>query len=57
MEKKCISVKELCATMSISRSFGYELANRPDFYPAFRVGDKILIRVDALEKWLEEQTS
>lgn len=57
MDKKCISVKELGAQMGISRGSAYELASRKDFYPAFRLGQRILIRVDALEKWLAEQTA
>lgn len=55
MDKKCISVKELGAVMGISRSVAYSLAQRADFFPAFRLGSKILIRVDALDRWLDGQ--
>ena len=57
MSQYCISVVEMGKRLGVSRGYAYELASRKDFYPAFRLGQRILIRVDALEKWLAEQTA
>lgn len=53
----CISVSEMGRQLCISRAAAYNLANSAGFYPAFRIGQRILIRVEALERWLDEQTS
>lgn len=56
MEKMTITVNELAKTMSIGYTNAYRLANSDGFYPAFRIGRKILINVDKLNQWLDEQT-
>ena len=48
MEKLCITVNELAATLGISRSAAYNLARSKDFTPAFRVGSRVLISCRAL---------
>lgn len=56
MEKEiCISVNDLAKRMHISRSAAYNLSNSEAFYPAFRLGKRLLINVAKLERWLEEQ--
>lgn len=57
MKEMCITVTELGKRLGVSRSTAYNLSRSQDFYPAFRLGQRILIRVDALEKWLAEQTA
>ncbi len=57
MEKYCISISELAKRMGISQPTAYKLANSNGFYPAFRVGNRLLINVNSLEKWLAEQTA
>ena len=52
-----ISVKEMGLRMGVSRSVAYELASRKDFYPAFRLGQRILVRVKDLERWISEQSA
>jgi len=52
---ECISVPELGKRLGVSRATAYVLANRPDFYPAFRIGKRVLVRVDKLNRWLDEQ--
>lgn len=52
----CISVSELGKRLGISRAMAYNLVNSADFYPAFRIGNRILVRVEAFNKWLEDQT-
>lgn len=42
--------------LGVSRAMAYDLINTQGFYPAFRIGKRVLVRVDALEKWLDEQT-
>lgn len=56
-DKYCISVGEMGRRLGVSRATAYSLVSSKDFYPAFRLGQRILIRVDALEKWLAEQTA
>lgn len=56
MENTCITITELGKRLTISRSAAYNLANSEGFYPAFRIGKRVLVRVSALEKWLDEQT-
>ena len=51
MEKTTISVQELSAQMGISLPKAYELVKRPGF-PVLRVGNRILIPVEAYRKWL-----
>lgn len=57
MENICITVPEMGKRLAISRAMAYNLINAKDFYPAFRIGKRVLVRVDALEKWLDEQTN
>lgn len=57
MKEICITIPELSKLLHISRNAAYNLAKAPDFYPAFRIGKRVLVRVDALEKWLDEQTA
>ena len=46
---------DMAETLSVSRAKAYELATRPDFFPSFRLGKRILINRQLLEKWLAEQ--
>ena len=55
MEKTTISVAELSIQMGISLPKAYELVKQPGF-PTIRVGARILILVDAFNRWLEEQS-
>lgn len=56
MNDICISIPELGRRLHISRASAYNLAHAADFYPAFRIGKRVLVRVDALDKWLDEKT-
>lgn len=51
MEKFTISVQELSSQLGISLPKAYELVKRHGF-PVVRVGNRILIPVDALKEWL-----
>ena len=55
MEKTTISVAELSIQMGISLPKAYELVKQPGF-PTIRVGARILIPVDAFNRWLESQS-
>ena len=55
MEKTTISVAELSMQMGISLPKAYELVKQPGF-PTIRVGTRILIPVDAFNRWLESQS-
>lgn len=57
MNELCITIPEMGKRLHLSRSAAYNLANAAGFYPAFRIGKRVLVRVDALEKWLDEQTA
>lgn len=51
--KMTITVNELSKYLGISRSIAYELVNS-DGFPSFRIGKKILINVDALRDWINQ---
>lgn len=55
MNEMCISVSEMGKRLNISRAAAYALAHTDGFYPAFRFGSRVLVRVSALERWLSEQ--
>ncbi len=52
-EKKNMSVEEFRVYMGIGRATAYELVNSAGF-PSFRIGKKILINVDALQDWIDQ---
>lgn len=55
-QKRAIDVDELAEALGISKPTAYELCNREDF-PAIRVTPRrIIIPVDGLQRWLEEQS-
>lgn len=55
-QKRAIDVDELAEALGISKPTAYELCNRVDF-PAIRVTPRrIIIPVDGLQRWLEEQS-
>ncbi len=41
--------------LNISKTKYYELVHDPAFYPAFRIGRKILINREQLNRWMDEQ--
>ncbi len=53
----CISVPEMGKRLHISRAKAYDLANQESFYPAFRVGTRRVVSLEALHRWLAEQTA
>ena len=56
-ERVALSVPEAAARLGISRAAAYNLVNSEGFYPAFRIGTRILVSVCQLDKWVVEQTS
>ena len=56
METLNITVKEFKDLIGVSIVTAYNIANRTDFYPAIRIGRRILINRKALDRWLDEQT-
>ena len=54
--RNTINVNGLREYLQIGRTKAYQLAHDPDFYPAFRVGGKILINVEKLQKWIFDQS-
>mgnify|MGYP004526799091 FL=1 len=55
-QKRAIDVDELAEALGISKPTAYELCNREDF-PAIRVTPRrIIVPVDGLQRWLEEQS-
>lgn len=55
MNKKTATVEHMAIILGIGRATAYELAHDPSFYPAFRIGRKILINLDRLDEWMKEQ--
>ncbi len=56
MEKTTMSVREMAERMGISLPMAYDLTRRKDF-PSIRVGARILIPVEAFNKWLADEAS
>ena len=54
IETQTLSAVELSAYLGISRSGAYNLMQAAGF-PAFRIGDRIMVTRSAFERWLEEQ--
>ena len=54
--KLTITVEELAQQLNVSRATAYNLARRKDFYPAFRIGHRLIISRQALSRWLNDQT-
>ena len=52
--QRLISVPELARYLSIGRCKAYDLAKQPDF-PSIKIGQKILIDTELLEKWLQNK--
>lgn len=50
-KKLALSVIEMGKALGISRSTAYALSRRADF-PTARIGQRIVIPVDALQDWL-----
>ena len=55
-EKLAISVEELAKTLGISRPVAYELIKRSDFPSVSLSERRIIIPVEPLKRWLEQQT-
>ncbi len=51
-----LTIDELAYHLNVSRATAYNLAKRNDFYPAFRIGHRLIVSKHALERWLGEQT-
>lgn len=57
MVKTCYTVKELSEQLGIALERAYALCNDPNF-PAVRISPRrIIIPVDCLTRWLEEQAT
>lgn len=54
--KLTLTVEELANQLNISRGTAYNLVRKKDFYPAFRIGNRVLISVDALSSWIRDRT-
>ena len=54
--KLTITVEELAQQLNVSRTTAYKLARRKEFYPAIRIGHRTIVSVQALERWIAEQT-
>ena len=50
-----LSVPEMATALGISRAGAYELA-RSEGFPALRIGTRIVIPKDKLQKWVDKQT-
>ena len=54
MDKATMTAKELQEYMNIGRVKAYELCNSEGF-PSFRIGRKVLISREGLNRWMKEQ--
>ena len=56
MEKLTITVREMGRQLGISHPKAYELTKRAGF-PCIRIGQRKVIPVEGLKKWLEAQVN
>ena len=54
-KKLCMSVSEMAESLGINLTVAYRLVKFDGFYPAKKVGDRIIISVTELEQWIREQ--
>ena len=54
--KLLVSVAEVSELLGLSQPIVYQLTRRSDF-PAIRLGGRVLILAELLEKWLIQQTA
>lgn len=54
-EKLAMNSKEAAAALGVSLPTFFELSHRSDF-PVIRVGRRVLVPVDGLRRWLDEQS-
>ena len=54
--KRVLSVTEAAEALGISRPTLYTLLHRSDF-PSFRIGNRVLISMDGLHRWVAAQAS
>ena len=54
--KLTLTVEEMADQLNISKVTAYNLAKRKDFFPAFRLGNRVLIGASALALWVDKQT-
>ena len=54
MEKLAISASEAAELIGVSRSEIYKLA-RSDGFPAFKVGERVVVSLKGLEAWVDAQ--
>lgn len=55
--KSTLTVKEMAEYLHIGNNTAYDLVHSKGFYPAFKIGRKILVNLDKLKLWIDEQTS
>lgn len=53
--KMVLTRKEFISLMRISEPKAQEILNSKDFYPAFKIGRRVMINANLLQKWLDEQ--
>lgn len=49
-----VTVSQMAKMLAISKPTAYQLVRRSDF-PSFAVGNKLLVSMAGLEKWVQEQ--
>ena len=53
-KKLCMSVAEMANSLGIGLSVAYRIVRDKDFYPAKKIGDRIIISIADLEHWLSQ---
>lgn len=54
--KLTLTVDEMARQLNISRATAYNLVKQKDFFPAFRIGGRVLVGASALSLWVSQQT-
>jgi excisionase family DNA binding protein len=56
-ERLTISVPEAAVRLGIGTTRAWELARRNELPGAFRLGRSVRVSVDALRRWIDDQTT
>lgn len=55
--KLTFNVEEMAKQLGVSRPTAYTLINSQDGPPVLRIGRRVLIPIDGLKRWLEQQST
>jgi len=55
MDSMTMTAQQAADKLGISKGLLYKMVHAGQFYPAIRIGKKIMVLKDEFERWVEEQ--